>query len=201
MSYNYAVKYDLVKGVYVVKLYHGTIYSSAIDIIGNGIDLNCSQKMLDFGKGFYTTPDREYAIMTAKNKTLKHNRKYKQQETPVVIEFDYASNENLHIKELHAHNDVWALFVLANRMNLTMIDKYNIIEHNLDNRYDIVHGEIADGSITQVSYQIRNNEKTPFDIDIKSLLQDGGLSYGYQFSFHTQAALSCIKAKKCDIIK
>ena len=44
-----------------MKLYHGTVSSSALNIINEGINLKCSQELLDFGRGFYTTPNKEHA--------------------------------------------------------------------------------------------------------------------------------------------
>ena len=184
-----------------MKLYHGTTLSSAMNIMNFGVDLGCSQPMLDFGKGFYTTPNKEYAIKTAKNKTFKFNRKHNMNEIPAVIEFVYTKHDDMNIKVFNQHDDSWMQFVLANRMDLNTIGKYNITEHNLDCKYDIVDGEIADGSITQISYRIRNNEITPSDIDIKELLQKDGFAYGYQVSFHTQKSLDCIEYKNCDIIR
>lgn len=44
-----------------MKVYHGTALSHAIDICDNGIDLSKSNVYLDFGRGFYVTPDIEMA--------------------------------------------------------------------------------------------------------------------------------------------
>ncbi len=40
-----------------MELYHGTTYRNALDIIQNGINLNKSNLYLDFGRGFYVTPN------------------------------------------------------------------------------------------------------------------------------------------------
>lgn len=183
-----------------MKLYHGTILSSAMNIIENGIDLNCSQKMLDFGRGFYTTPDKVHAYKTAKNKALRYNRKNGKSELAAVLIFDYTKNVKLKIKTFDTHNIEWMNFVLANRMSNDIIKKYNIIEHNKNTKYDIVEGEIADGYITQRAAQIRNGEIEYFDVNIKELLQDSGNAYGFQISFHTKDGLDCIKYVKCDIL-
>lgn len=183
-----------------MKVYHGTIFSSAMNIIENGIDLRYSQKKLDFGQGFYTTPDKVHASKTAKNKALKYNRKYRKSELAVVMVFDYIENKNLKIKTFDTHNTDWMNFVLANRMNIDLIKKYNIIEHNMNRQYDIVKGEIADGCITQMAAQIRNSEIEYSMINVNELLADKGNSYGFQISFHTIEALNCIKYDKCDIL-
>lgn len=48
-----------------MKLYHGTNYSSAINIVNHGIDLKYSKPYLDFGPGFYTTPSYDHAALAA----------------------------------------------------------------------------------------------------------------------------------------
>lgn len=48
-----------------MKLYHGTNCSSAINIITNGIDLKYSKPYLDFGAGFYATPNYDHAVISA----------------------------------------------------------------------------------------------------------------------------------------
>ena len=52
-----------------MKLYHGTNFSSAVNICLYGIDFGKSQKYLDFGAGFYTTPSYKHAAITAVRKT------------------------------------------------------------------------------------------------------------------------------------
>lgn len=183
-----------------MKLYHGTVSSSAINIISNGINLKYSQELLDFGRGFYTTPNKEHAINTAKNKTLRYNKKYKKSDLAAVIEFDYNENKELNIKEFSTHDSDWMNFILANRMYIDTIEKYNITEHNKNQQYDIVKGEIADGCITGKAAQIRNNEIEFTSVNIEDLLLNTGDSYGFQISFHTQEALDCIRYVKCDIL-
>lgn len=187
-----------------MKVYHGTIFSSAMNIMAQGVKLNYSQKMLDFGKGFYTTPDKKHAISTAKHKAFRHNQKYRkdamEREVPAVVTLEYIEDEGLSIKAFESHDQEWKNFILANRSTDTIVEKYGIIEHNLDNRYDIVKGEIADGSIAQKAVQVRNEGCTYWEIDVKDLLVEGEDAYGYQISFHTEKSLHCIKPRRCDII-
>ena len=58
-----------------MKLYHGTNYSSAINIVNHGIDLKYSKPYLDFGPGFYTTPSYDHAALAALRTTQKYNAK------------------------------------------------------------------------------------------------------------------------------
>ena len=72
-----------------MKLYHGTNYSSAINIVDNGIDLKYSKPYLDFGAGFYTTPSYEHAATAAIRATQKYNAKYGTSEEPYIVAVDY----------------------------------------------------------------------------------------------------------------
>lgn len=60
-----------------MKLYHGTNYSSAINIVNHGINLKYSKPYLDFGPGFYTTPSYDHAALAAIRTTQKYNAKKK----------------------------------------------------------------------------------------------------------------------------
>ena len=44
-----------------MEVYHGTILNFALNIEENGIDLTKSNEYLDFGRGFYVTPDKKMA--------------------------------------------------------------------------------------------------------------------------------------------
>lgn len=68
-----------------VKLYHGTNYSSTINIITNGIDLRYSKPYLDFGSGFYTTPNYDHAAFSALRATDKFNNRYRKYEEPYIV--------------------------------------------------------------------------------------------------------------------
>lgn len=77
-----------------MKLYHGTNYSSAINIMTNGIDLKYSKKYLDFGVGFYTTPNYDHAAISAIRATDKFNRKYRKDEKPYIVIMDFSLKKN-----------------------------------------------------------------------------------------------------------
>lgn len=75
-----------------MKLYHGTNYSSAINIVNHGIDLKYSRPYLDFGPGFYTTPSYNHAALTAVRAARKADlRRHKKGEEPYIVEIKLSS--------------------------------------------------------------------------------------------------------------
>ncbi len=186
-----------------MKLYHGTNYSSAMDIVENGICLERSKKFLDFGAGFYTTPSYTHAASVAIRTTDKINNKKKIKEEPYIVEVDYKPIKDLDLSEIAypRHSEKWGQFVLNNRLEEDILDEYNIIEHNRDAKYDVCYGEIADGSIVNLAYEVNHKLITVNDVDYQRFLKDDGSVYPQQYSFHTAKAISCIKVLSCDIIK
>lgn len=186
-----------------MKLYHGTNCSSAINIITNGIDLKYSKPYLDFGAGFYATPNYDHAVISALRATDKYNRKYRKLEEPYIVNMNFALRKDLDltVAQYVRHSERWGYFVLNNRLTKEILDAYDIKEHNQDGRYDICYGEIADGNIANIAYLINKGVKSPRDIDFQNFLKDNGKPYPLQYSFHTQKAYSCITLLSCDIIK
>lgn len=186
-----------------MKLYHGTNYSAAMNILNNGINLQYSKPYLDFGAGFYTTPSYEHAAITAIRVTDKYNVRYRAHEDAyiVVIEYLPKAGLNLKIKSYPRHGKEWGCFVLNNRLTNDILKLYNILEHNQDSRYDVCCGEIADGSIVNIAYKVNQGELRPLDIDYNAFLKANGKVYPQQYSFHTLKAISCITVLSCDIIK
>jgi hypothetical protein len=185
-----------------VKLYHGTSYRSAMDIVKNGIDLKHSKPYLDFGAGFYTTPSYDHAALTAIRGTNKRNHWRKTYEEAYIVEANYLpAGEELSTISYPRHSERWGRFVLNNRLTSEILVEYDITEHNQDARYDVCFGEIADGSIANVAYQVNNRIIRPEDVDYKFFLKKNGQVYPQQYSFHTLKAISCIKVLSCDTIK
>lgn len=185
-----------------MKLYHGTNYSSAINIMTNGIDIKYSKKYLDFGPGFYTTPDYGHAVITAIRNTDKLNNKYRKNEKPYIVMMEFALKEDTDIA-VGRYVDCrkrWGRFVLNNRLKKEILEEYDINEHNHDGRYDICYGEIADGNIVNIAYQINIGNQSPWEIDFRNFLKKRGKPYPLQYSFHTQKGYSCIKLLSCDTI-
>lgn len=186
-----------------MKLYHGTNFSSAMNIVNNGIDLKCSQLYLDFGAGFYTTPSYEHAVLTAIRTTKKYNGRYKKEELPYVVEVDFRPFKEIELSKIlyPRHSEKWGRFVLNNRLTSDTLKKHNITEHNQDGRYDVCCGEIADGSVVNIAYQVNSGMIAPDEVDYRDFLKDNGKVYPQQYSFHTPKAISCINVMSCGTIK
>ena len=109
-----------------MKLYHGTNYSSAINIVNHGIDLKYSKPYLDFGPGFYTTPSYDHAALAAIRTTQKYNAKNNKNEEPYIVEVDYKpiSAMDLVIGSYPRHSERWGKFVLNNRLKPQMLSVY-----------------------------------------------------------------------------
>lgn len=91
---------------------------------------------------------------------------------------------------------------MNNRLKPEVLVKYNITEHNQDRRYDVCYGEIADGSIVNISYMVNQGIINPNEVDyIKFLGDKDKRSFPLQYSFHTIKAISCIEVVACGKIK
>lgn len=187
----------------MIKVYHGTNLSSAFDIWLHGIDLSKSLPNLDFGKGFYVTDDKKKAIGRALKKTADFNGRYKCNEEAYLLEMyiDDSLFNQLSVKKFKQRENEWFEFVINNRLELDFLEKNMITNHNKDNKYDIVFGEIADGKITDIVKNIKNKAYTMDSINYASILPKSGSFYSNQYSFHTKKSLSCIKDITCVTIK
>ncbi len=179
-----------------MKVYHGTSLQSALDIKDNGIDLNKSKPFLDFGKGFYTSPDFQMCKEMVKRKVDLNK------ELGAVIVFDYnylfAKESGCNIKFFPKDTIEWRKFVIANRLPSNLIDKYQFLDYN-DGRYDICNGLTADGTIAITASNIRKQKikYTEECISNDVFLQP----YDNQISFHTALSLKSITYKEIIIIK
>jgi len=106
----------------MIELYHGTTTSAGHSIEKVGIDVDYSTKeLLDFSKGFYTTPNPSFALRTAKNRfrTRKLFSKLYQREAGIVIvalEYSDILGDSLSIKKFVEPSNRWARFIAANRV-------------------------------------------------------------------------------------
>lgn len=183
-----------------MKLYHGTILNHQIDIEKNGINLEKSKSFLDFGRGFYTTPD----FKMAKDMALKIAKRNKRLNNPfpTVLCFEYTENPQLNYKIFEKEDMEWAKFILSNRLTPELGIKLNLTDNNHDLKYDIIIGGTADGNIATIAADLRYEKLQieSFQLDLSMFLKTDGTSYGTQITFCTQKALSCIKYVDCDII-
>lgn len=184
-----------------MKLYHGTISSGAENIIKNGINFKCGKPKVDFGQGFYTTPSFSFAKNTAINKAKKTNS-YKQiYVEPYVLVFEYnerKAKEICNILNFTKLDIKWAQFIINNRNGFEYMNSIGSHFHNINQKYDIVQGSIADNEIVILAQTLKNLNKKINVNDIHNML------YNYitrQISFHTHKSLKCLQLTECVIIK
>lgn len=185
-----------------MRLYHGTNFSSAQNIIVNGIDLKYSKPYLDFGAGFYTTPSYDHAAVTAIRAARKYNARYRKNDEPYIVTLNFTNKKELSLKivQYPRHSEKWGRFVLNNRLTNDILQLYDIKEHNQDSKYDICFGEIADGNIVNIAYEVNQGNILPSDVDFHKFLKSNGKNFPMQYSFHTFQALSCITVLSCGTI-
>ena len=183
-----------------MRVYHGTTLSHAFNICDNGIDLSKSNMYLDFGRGFYVTPD----IEMAKNMAYRVSARKPQVKNifPAVITFEYKENLELNYKKFECEDVKWAKFIMANRVSDKIANELGLMDSNTDFRYDIIIGGTADGSVANIASDLRYGRisSSNYKLDLADFLKEDGNSYGTQIVFCTEKALSCIEYIKCDII-
>ena len=183
-----------------MKVYHGTSLRSAIDIHNKGIDLSKSNEYLDFGRGFYVTPD----IEMAKNMAYRVAEREQQlgNKFPAVLCFEYEENPELNYKKFELEDVEWAKFILANRVTDEIADALGLPDNNRDSKYDIVIGGTADGNVANIASALRYRriELKDYKLELSDFFKEGGSSYGTQIVFCTEKSLTCIKYIRCDIL-
>ncbi|WP_312648937.1 DUF3990 domain-containing protein [Aminipila sp.] len=154
-------------------IYHGS------DIVVKEPKILESNRLLDFGIGFYTTSNREQALRWAKKVSDRNGSdriilsKYK---------FNYdKAKKDLIILEFSEPDEKWLDFVLENRTN-----------KDFNQEYDIVIGPVADDNVyaTVKLFEagILNIDETIKRLKIQQLFN--------QILFHTESALTF-----CDFIE
>lgn len=162
-----------------MRLYHG----SNIDI--SKIDLNKCRPYKDFGKGFYLTEIRDQAEKMASRVA----RIYGGKPCVTIYEFDEAAltDENLRVRKFELPTKEWALFVIHNRSR-----EFKDIaseECNLDNKYDLVIGPIANDDLALLFRQFSNGL-----LDVDTLVREMKFKkLTNQYSFHTKKAIAYLR--------
>lgn len=154
-----------------MKLFHG-----GIEIIEKPLILE-NQRLLDFGKGFYTTTNKKQAEKWAliKQKRIGSDAK------AIVTVFEIASgifdNSNYIVKHFQYANEEWLDFIIRNR------------RENHAHLYDIVKGAVANDALyaTLILYEAGVLSKEETIVRLKThVLFD-------QISFHNEAILKELK--------
>lgn len=163
-----------------MRLYHG----SNLDI--KEINLAMCRPYKDFGQGFYLTVIREQAEKMARRVAMLYGGE------AVLNQYDLDENtltdRDLKIKNFGVKtSEEWARFVKNNR-NRKFTD-VSSPESNIDNKYDIVIGPIANDAMAVLFRQYENGM-----IDFDTMLK--GMEYKEttnQYSFHTDRAIQLLK--------
>lgn len=164
-------------------LYHG----SNTDI--RTINLALCRPFKDFGRGFYLTVIKEQAEKMANRVAKIYGG------NPVVnaynIDENFIAMRELNIKNFGIKtSEEWARFVRNNRNKKN--ENYSDIECNLDNKYDIVIGPIADDDMALLFRQYENGMIT-FDTMLNGMIYKETTN---QYSFHTERAISLLKKER-----
>lgn len=123
-----------------ILLYHGS-YSEI-----SSIDLSCSRRSLDFGKGFYLTSSYEQALNYIPSAVKKNIRRRKlpsdfQIDDGRLSVFRFHLTEELAIHYFETANLDWLHFIAANRDDSLF---QNFLEQF--RAFDIIGGKVADDS-------------------------------------------------------
>lgn len=180
-------------------VYHGTDSSSAENIIKNGIDLNYGDTSVDNGKGFYMTPNYEFALKRAETTTLRRKKFKDISVEPVVlkIEINIPDSDVISVKEFKECTYDWKEFIFLNRIGLRFIKKWNIKtdNHNLDLKYDIVINETADNDVTTIISNLRYEKNiSKLKEEIAKIEKSNSVYWDKQISVHSQKGCSCISS-------
>jgi hypothetical protein len=164
-------------------LYHGTDINSARAICdAQKADVSVGSYKVDFGPGFYLTDDINAAKHWATRKAQVRNSK------PAVITVMFDEEAAKDLIETFGQDLRWGRFIINNRNGQQYIDKVPFKENNLDARYQITCGKIADFNIRKVAIELRQSGKMLTDLD-NILNRD----YAIQYAFHTEEAITFLK--------
>lgn len=166
-------------------LYHGTNERAARSIASQGVLLSKGKKRVDFGRGFYLTPSFETARAMAFRKSLS--------DIPFVLAFDFDETEAQKrgwIREFTDCGLQWAQFILNNRCGPSYFSKMENQENNLSQQYPVVKGQIADGNISRISQELKQ-QMLPATAAVAVAMTEK--HFPVQYSLHTPAALSLLR--------
>ena len=163
--------------------YHGTDIISAKSIYDTQkIDVRKGARNTDFGQGFYVTDDFERAKKWAYRKAFLRNSK------PAIVTIIFDEEGANAIIEKFADDLRWGRFVINNRNGIKYFNSLPFKDNNLDARYDITFGRIADIDVINVADELRKSGEMLQSLD-KILNTD----YPLQYAFHTDRAVEYIK--------
>lgn len=164
----------------MVMLYHGTNQLFRKPVPSKG------RMCTDFGRGFYLTPNFE----TARRIALR-SVDFSVVGRPVVLSFEFDHEkalQELRTKTFARIDIPWTKFVIANRKRDVVA-----VDHNIDGRYDVVHGPVADDRLVRLLMKYDRGLMTLEELRTQLALTQRGM---VQYSFHTPAAVKCLNFKE-----
>lgn len=187
------------------KWYHATTLDGFKKICDMGVKADYNKGTeLDFGCGFYLTPQRDRAETFIKNVLAYDNsevgesitesfgipiKENQDKKIPVVIEFSFVplawfEEATYNYKILNAYDDEFAEFVFNNRVN-------NMSEEN-QHEFDLIFGVMSDSLPTILIQKYKNKELTKENV-IEGLKKSTAVK---QLSIHNQGICDIIKISK-----
>lgn len=158
----------------MIHLFHGT------NEVFDAVDPLKGRRGTDFGQGFYLTPNQESAKRMAQRVATRKGG------GAVVMHYGVdescLSNGDLSVRQFPVIDLSWLRFIVANRYNLL-----SAAEHNLQRRFDIVHGLVADDKVVQILDDLRNEMIS--EEDALARLRAAPFQT-VQYSFHTERAVA-----------
>ena len=158
----------------MIHLFHGT------NVVFDAVDPLKGRRGTDFGQGFYLTPNQESARRMAQRVATRKGG------GAVVMHYGVdescLSNGDLSVRQFPVIDLSWLRFIVANRYNLL-----SAAEHNLQRRFDIVHGLVADDKVVQILDDLRNEMIS--EEDALARLRAAPFQT-VQYSFHTERAVA-----------
>ncbi|MCD8211139.1 MAG: DUF3990 domain-containing protein [Prevotella sp.] len=152
-----------------MRLYHGSIY------IVKQPAINGSNRLFDYGSGFYTTTSYEQAVMWVKSRM---NDNHVSTGYINTYEFDYEAAKRMKMLSFAEPTDEWLDFVQNNR---TQADYHH--------DYDIVYGPVANDRV-YTQFALYESGVISKDILIEELKTYKLID---QYLFHTESSLTALK--------
>ncbi len=152
-----------------MRLYHGSIY------IEKQPAINGSNRLFDYGSGFYTTTSYEQAVMW-----VKHRMNDNHVSTGYIntYEFDYEAAKRMKMLSFAEPTDKWLDFVQKNRT-----------QEDYHHDYDIVYGIVANDRV-YTQFALYESGVISKDILIEELKTYKLID---QYLFHTEGSLTTLK--------
>ena len=164
--------------------YHGTTALSAKKIYDEGIDYNVNKDIGDFGRGFYLTTDKTFAIKCAYRKVY-NDFLAKPYLVSYNIDIDRAISEGA-VLVFDTPNLAWGQFIVNNRNGYDYVTSLKQQEHhNLDRHFVMVSGMVADGAVRRIAELADSENRLLKSSELPDIISS---SYPDQLSLHKKEA-------------